>query len=598
MLNNPLFDYIIKMSDIIKLLPDHVANQIAAGEVVQRPASIVKELVENSIDAGATKIELIIRDAGRNLIQVVDNGSGMSDTDARFAFERHATSKISTTEDIFRISTKGFRGEALASIAAVAEVELKTKTHDAKIGTNIYIEGGGFQFQEPIQTAEGSNFSVKNLFYNVPARRKFLKNNNIEFRHIIDEFQRVALAHENVDFELFHNDDIIFRLRKASILQRIVDVFGRKLQPLLIPIKEDLGWIQLNGFVAKPEGAKKTRGEQFFFVNGRFFRSPYFNKAVQEAFEGLLLPGYIPTFFLFLELDAEKIDVNIHPQKTEVKFEDENLIFALVRSTIKRSLGIYNVSPSLDFDRDSGMDAFLNQKSTSGSFKVPEIVVDRDYNPFREETVSAGEKVAMTEMYQQNIQAEPSKINLFEEEDFDEDLMRLPNGYWLFNKNGKTLMLDLGRMHRLIVSERNGKKKRTNEKHTLLFSLEYHMNEIEKNKFRSIKKFLPELGFEMVIANDNVLRIDAVPQGLKETQVMKFLENLFEILEYRTEDEFLGFYNNQWNKIQSKSRFDFLYKMDAELVIKDFTGLGFPEFLPSGKRCFIEIPLDDLKNKF
>ena len=586
------------MSDIIKLLPDHVANQIAAGEVVQRPASIVKELVENSIDAGATKIELIIRDAGRNLIQVVDNGSGMSETDARFAFERHATSKISTTEDIFKISTKGFRGEALASIAAVAEVELKTKTHDAKIGTNIYIEGGGFQFQEPIQTAEGSNFSVKNLFYNVPARRKFLKNNNIEFRHIIDEFQRVALAHENVEFELFHNDDIIFRLRKASILQRIVDIFGRKLQPLLIPIKEDLGWIQLNGFVAKPEGAKKTRGEQFFFVNGRFFRSPYFNKAVQEAFEGLLLPGYIPTFFLFLELDAEKIDVNIHPQKTEVKFEDENLIFALVRSTIKRSLGIYNVSPSLDFDRDSGMDAFLNQKSTSGSFKVPEIVVDRDYNPFREESVSAGEKVAMTEMYQQNIQAEPSKINLFEEEDFDEDLMRLPNGYWLFNKNGKTLMLDLGRMHRLIVSDRNSKKKLTNEKHTLLFSLEYHMNEIEKNKFRSIKKYLPELGFEMVIANDNVLRIDAVPQGLKETQVMKFLENLFKILEYRTEDEFLDFYNNQWNKIQSKSRFDFLYKMDAELVIKDFTALGFPEFLPSGKRCFIEIPLDDLKNKF
>ncbi|MDN3608066.1 DNA mismatch repair endonuclease MutL [Kaistella yonginensis] len=586
------------MSDIIKLLPDHVANQIAAGEVVQRPASIVKELVENSIDAGATKIELIVRDAGRNLIQVVDNGSGMSETDARLAFERHATSKINTTEDIFKISTKGFRGEALASIAAVAEVELKTKTADAKIGTNIYIEGGGFQFQEPIQTAEGSNFSVKNLFYNVPARRKFLKNNNVEFRHIIDEFQRVALAHENLDFELFHNDDIVFRLRKGSLLQRIVDVFGRKLQPLLIPIKEDLGWIQLNGFVAKPEGAKKTRGEQFFFVNGRYFRSPYFNKAVQEAFEGLLLPGYIPTFFLFLELDPQKVDVNIHPQKTEVKFEDDNLIFALVRSTIKRSLGIYNVSPSLDFERDSGMDAFLNQPKSGGSFKVPEITVDRDYNPFREETVSPGERVAMAEMYQQTVPAEPSKINLFEDEDFDEDLMRLPNGYWLFNKNGKTLMLDLGRMHRLIVGERNAKKKRSNEKHTLLFSLEYHMNETEKNKFRSIKKYLPELGFEMIIANDNVLRIDAVPQGLKETQVMKFLETLFEILEYRTEDEFLDFYNSQWNKIQSKSRFDFLYKMDAEQVIKDFTLLGFPEFLPSGKRCFIDIPLEELKNKF
>ena len=586
------------MSDIIKLLPDHVANQIAAGEVVQRPASIVKELMENAIDAGATKVELIIRDAGKNLIQVVDNGSGMSDTDARLAFERHATSKISTTEDIFKIATKGFRGEALASIAAVAQVELKTKTKDSKAGTNIYIEGGGFQFQEPIQTMEGSNFSVKNLFYNVPARRKFLKNNNVEFRHIIDEFQRVALAHENVDFELFHNDDIIFRLRKSTLFQRIVEVFGRKLHPLLVPIKEDLGWVKLNGFVAKPEGAKKVRGEQFFFVNGRYFRSAYFNKAVQEAFEGLLLPGYIPTFFLFLELDPEKVDVNIHPQKTEVKFEDENLIFALVRSTIKRSLGIYNVAPSLDFEKDSAIDAFVHQKSTSSNYKSPEITVDRNYNPFLEEQVSAGEKIAMTEMYQQNNQAEPSKINLFEEEDFDEDLMRLPNGYWLFNKNGKTLMLDLGRMHRLVVGERNSKKKRGNEKQTLLFSLEYHMNETEKNKYSSIKKYLPDFGFDMVIANDNVLRIDAVPEGLKETQVMKFMEQLFEILEYRTEDEFLQFYQNQWNKVQSKSRFDFLYKMDAEQVIRDFTVLGFPEYLPTGKRCFIEIPLDELKNKF
>ncbi len=586
------------MSDIIKLLPDHVANQIAAGEVVQRPASIVKELMENAVDAGATKIELIIRDAGKNLIQVVDNGNGMSETDARLAFERHATSKISTTEDIFKISTKGFRGEALASIAAVSQVELKTKTENAKTGTSIYIEGGIFQFQEPVQTAEGSNFQVKNLFFNVPARRKFLKNDNVELRHIIDEFQRVALAHENLDFELFHNDDVIFRLRKSSLLQRIVDVFGRKLQPLLVPIKEDLGWVKLSGFVAKPEGAKKTRGEQFFFVNGRYFRSAYFSKAVQDAFEGLLLPGYIPSFFLFLELDPEKVDVNIHPQKTEVKFEDENLIYALLRSTIKKSLGIYNVAPSLDFDRDANIDAFVHQKNNGGSFKNPEITIDRNYNPFLEEKTSAGEKIALTEIYQQNIPAKPSKINLFEDEYFDEDLMRLPNGYWLFNKSGKTLMLDLGRMHRLIVSERNSKKKHSNEKHSLLFSLEYHLNEIEKNKYRSIKKHLPELGFETAIANDNVLRIDAVPEGLKETQVMKFMENLFEILEYKTEDEFMNFYQNQWNKMQSKSRFDFIYKIDAEQVIKDFSELGFPEYLPDGKRCFTEVPLDELKNKF
>ncbi|WP_394665236.1 DNA mismatch repair endonuclease MutL [uncultured Chryseobacterium sp.] len=595
------------MSDIIQLLPDHVANQIAAGEVVQRPASIVKELLENAIDADATKIELIIRDAGKNLIQVVDDGKGMSETDARMAFERHATSKIRGTEDIFKISTKGFRGEALASIAAVSQVELKTKQKDATIGTNIYIEGGVFQFQDPVQTAEGSNFLVKNLFYNVPARRKFLKNNNVEFRHVIDEFQRVALAHETLEFSLFHDDEPIFRLRKGSQMQRIVDVFGRKLQPQLIPIKEDIIWCKLHGYVAKPEGAKKTRGEQFLFVNGRYFKSPYFNKAVQEAFEGLLLPGYVPTFFLFLDIDPEKIDVNIHPQKTEVKFEDEHLIFALLRSTIKRSLGIYNVSPSLDFEKDPHFDeimhkTFPSKGNTGGgtTLKMPEIIVDKDYNPFIEEReVAQAEIQNLTEMYHQNITAEPSKINLFEDEDFDEDLMRLPNGYWLFNKGDETLMLDLGRMHRLVVSENTKPvKKGTTNGHALLFSLEYHMNEIEKAKYNSIKKYLPELGFEMSIAHESVLRIDAVPEGLKETQVMKFLENLFEILEYKSEEEFMQYYQNQWSKLQSKSRFDFIYKKDAEQLIKDFTALGFPEFLPNGKRCFYEVPFNDFKNKF
>lgn len=593
------------MSDIIQLLPDHVANQIAAGEVVQRPASIVKELLENAIDADASKIELIIRDAGKNLIQVVDDGKGMSETDARMAFERHATSKIRGTEDIFKIATKGFRGEALASIAAVSQVELKTKQKDANIGTNIYIEGGVFRFQDPAQTAEGSNFLVKNLFYNVPARRKFLKNNNVEFRHVIDEFQRVALAHENLEFSLFHDDEAVFRLRKGSQMQRIVDIFGRKLQPQLIPIKEDIIWCKLHGFVAKPEGAKKTRGEQFLFVNGRYFKSPYFNKAVQEAFEGLLLPGYSPTFFLFLELDPEKIDVNIHPQKIEVKFEDEHLIFALLRSTIKRSLGIYNVSPSLDFERDPQMDEMMNKtfpsKSNGNSFmKMPEIIVDKDYNPFLEERgMKQAEVHNLTDMYHQNITAEPSKINLFEDEDFDEDLMRLPNGYWVFNKGDRTLMLDLGRMHRLWVSENTKPTKRgSTNSHSLLFSLEYHMNEIEKNKYKSIKRYLPELGFETSIAHENVLRIDAVPEGLKETQVMKFLENLFDILEYKTEEEFMNYYQSQWSKLQSKSRFDFIYKKDAEQLIKDFTALGFPEFLPNGKRCFFEIPFNEFKNKF
>ena len=592
------------MSDIIQLLPDHVANQIAAGEVVQRPASIVKELLENAIDAGATKIELIIEEAGRNLVRVVDNGVGMSETDARMAFERHATSKIRSTEDIFHIATKGFRGEALASIAAVAQVELKTKKTDAEVGTIIYIEGGELQFQEPAQISEGSIFSVKNLFYNVPARRKFLKSNNIEFRHIIDEFQRVALAHESIEFSLYHNDEVIFNLRKGSQMQRIVDIFGRKLHPLLVPIKEDLGWVQLHGFVGKPEAAKKARGEQFFFVNGRFFRSPYLNRAVQEAFEGLLQSNYSPSFFLYLELDPEKIDVNIHPQKTEIKFEDENLIFALIRSTIKKSLGIYNVAPSLDFERNEKMDSFFSPKPDAAkSYHSPNIQVDRSYNPFAEATPSKINETAMvnlTEMYNQEISASPSKINLFDDEDDDleEDLLRLPNGYWVFNKEDKTLLLDLGRIHQIVLSENRKSKPKSKNSQSLLFSLEYHLNEIEKNKYRSIKKYLPDFGFDMVLAEDNVLRINAIPEDVKESQVIKFLENLFEILDYKTEEQFLESYENQWIKVNAKSKYDFLYKTEAEQLLKDFIQIGFPEYTPNGNRTFVEIPITELTNKF
>lgn len=585
------------MSDIIQLLPDHVANQIAAGEVVQRPASVVKELLENAIDAQATKVELIVRDAGKNLIQVVDNGLGMSETDARMAFERHATSKIRNTEDIFKISSKGFRGEALASIAAVAQVELRTKPHHAVTGTNIYIEGGGLQFQEAVQTAEGSNFLVKNLFFNVPARRKFLKNNNVEFRHILDEFQRVALAHPDIEFDLFHNDEIIFKLRKATRIQRIVEIFGRKLQPLLIPIKEELDWVNFHGYVAKPEGAKKVRGEQFFFVNNRYFRSPYLSRAVQDAFEGLLMPGYVPSFFLYLDIDPEKIDVNIHPQKTEVKFEDENLIFALIRSTVKKALGIYNVAPSLDFDRDPQMDAFFSSEKPIASAlnSLPGISVSRDYNPFKDESHT----VAPADFQPVNSEsAAPSKINLFEDEEFEEDLMRLPNGYWIFNQGDRTLMLDPGRMHRIVAAENGRGRKRSTQSQSLLFSLEYHLNEIEKNKYRTIKKYLPGLGFDMTLAQENVLRIDAVPEGLKDTQTIRFLEHIFEVLEYRTEEDFLVYYDHQWQKLHARSRFDFVYRYEMEELIKEFTRAGFPAFMPNGKKCYIELPLDELKNRF
>lgn len=589
------------MSDIIQLLPDHVANQIAAGEVVQRPSSVVKELMENAIDANASKVELIIREAGKNLVQVVDNGTGMSDADALLAFQRHATSKIKTTEDIFNIGSKGFRGEALASIAAVAQVELKTKQSGATAGTNIYIEGGGLQFQEPTQTHVGASFSVKNLFYNIPARRKFLKNNNVELRHVIDEFQRIALAHNEVEFDFYHNDEPLFRLRKGTALHRIVEIFGRRLQPLLLPISEDLDWIKLSGYIAKPEGSKKTRGEQFFFANKRFFKSPYLNKAVQEAFEGLLQPGYIPSFFLFLEIDPHKIDVNIHPQKTEIKFEDENLIFALIRSTIKKALGIYNVAPSLDFDRDPKMDAFFSSATPSqSSMNSPgrSLTVNRDFNPFKSQDYPQPGQIEANTIFQEPLNSAPSKINLFEEEEFQEDLLRLPNGYWIYNKGAETLILDPGRMHRLLQQNQKAPKPASSVAQSLLFSIEYHMNEIEKVKYKSIKKYLPELGFDMKLAQENVLRIDAVPQGLKESQVNTFMERIFEILEYRSEEDFMSYFSHQWNRLHSKSRFDFIYKHEMEDLIRRYLKIGFPKYDPNGKKCYTELSLEDINTKF
>ncbi len=603
------------MSDIIQLLPDYVANQIAAGEVVQRPASIVKELLENSIDAQSTKVELIVREAGKNLIQVVDNGIGMSATDARMAFERHATSKIRTTDDIFSIVTKGFRGEALASIAAVSQVELRTKQIDAELGTMICIEGGVLVSHEPVQTSDGANFQVKNLFYNVPARRKFLKDTKVEFRHILNEFHRVSLPHHDIEFNLYHNEEPIFRLRKTTQIQRIIDVFGKRLQPVLVPIKEDIEWVKLHGYVAKPEGAKKSRGEQFFFVNNRYFKSPYLEKAVQEAFEGLLKMGYSPSFFLFLEISPEKIDINIHPQKTEIKFEDEHIIYALIRSTIKKALGIYNIAPSIDFDNDIARfddifrnsstaedNSFSESKINKENYDSKRISVPRDFNPFEQEPkASQQEVINLTEMYKDSMDpSSPSKLNLFEDEDedFSEDLMRLPNGYWLLNMGENVKMIDPSRMYGVIYSQQKSEKKRSFVKQTLLYSLEYYLSDTEKHQYLSIADYLDKLGFEMILDEENVLRIDAIPEGLKETQVMYLLECVFAEKEFFSEEEFFSFYDKQLSKLSYKSRFDFLHKKDVENLVKEFIALGFPQYSSTGKVCFVELPLEELKVMF
>ncbi|MDX5422103.1 MAG: DNA mismatch repair endonuclease MutL [Hymenobacteraceae bacterium] len=340
------------MPDIIHLLPDFLANQIAAGEVVQRPASVVKELLENAIDAKATTVQLIVKEAGKQLVQVVDNGIGMSETDARMCFERHATSKIRTTEDLFQIRTMGFRGEAMASIGAVAQVELKTKPQGAEAGTRLVIEGSTVVLQEPAAVPEGTSIAVKNLFYNVPARRNFLKSNAVEMRHILDEFQRVALAYPEVTFTLHHNDLEVFNLPATKLSQRIVGIFGSNYKNQMAYCEEDTGFLVVKGYVGKPEHAKKTRGEQFFFVNNRFVKSGYLNHAVMTAFEGLLQKENHPFYVLFIEIDPEKIDINVHPTKTEIKFEDEKTVYAIVHAAVKKALGAYNIAPSLDFEQD------------------------------------------------------------------------------------------------------------------------------------------------------------------------------------------------------------------------------------------------------
>lgn len=340
------------MLNIIQLLPDSIANQIAAGEVVQRPASVVKELLENSIDAQATSVQLVVRDAGRTLIQVIDDGLGMSETDARMSFERHATSKIRTSDDLFRIRTMGFRGEALASIAAVAQVEMRTRRAAEELGTLIRIEGSDLKTQESVSCLPGTNLLIKNLFFNVPARRNFLKSNSVEMRHILDEFQRVALAHAEVTFSLYHNDQEIYNLPAGKLSRRIVDVFGKNYREQLAFCEEETPYVKVRGYIGKPESAKKTRGEQFFFVNNRFIKHNYLHHAVIGAYDGTLPDSSHPFYVLFIEIDPSHIDINIHPTKTEIKFDDERSVYAIVMAAVKKAVGIYNLSPSLDFDAD------------------------------------------------------------------------------------------------------------------------------------------------------------------------------------------------------------------------------------------------------
>jgi DNA mismatch repair protein MutL len=544
------------MPDIIQLLPDSVANQIAAGEVVQRPASAVKELVENAIDAGADKIQLILKDAGKSLIQVIDNGCGMSLTDARMCFERHATSKIRKAEDLFAIRTMGFRGEAMASIAAIAQVELKTRRHEDELGTCILIEGSEVISQQACSANTGTSISVKNLFYNTPARRNFLKSNPVEFRHIVDEFQRIALANPSVFFTLHHDGQEVYHLPATLLKQRIVHLFGNNYNQRLVPVEEDTSIIKLHGYVGKPEFARKTRGEQFFFVNNRFIRDAYLNHAVLTAFEELLPDESYPLYVLFIGIDPSKIDINVHPTKTEIKYQDEKSIYAIIRSAVKRSLGRYNITPSLDFDQENSIEHLITSKPLE-QIVQPTIAFNPDFNPFAAEIKkadreipflrSAGEhqRTAIPQNWdtlyeiskketqaQQEMHAEKT-IPVQEQEvskSSERQLFQIHNRYILSQIKSGFMLINQQAAHERILYERF-LHQLENHSGTSQQSLFPQSVTLQGSDFELLKELLPDiraLGFDIREFGKNTVVVEGIPADLSNVAEHALLEHLLE----------------------------------------------------------------------
>lgn len=614
------------MADIIQLLPDHVANQIAAGEVVQRPASVVKELIENAIDAGASEVKLVIKDAGKTLIQVIDNGSGMSTTDARLSFERHATSKIKVADDLFNLHTKGFRGEALASIAAIAHVELKSRTENDEIGTKITIEGSEVTSQEAAVVPKGTTISVKNLFYNIPARRNFLKSNQVENRHIIDEFHRVALAHPQVAFSMISNGSDVFNLPESNSRQRIVNIFGNKTNEKLVPVEEETEILKINGFVLKPDFAKKSRGEQFFFVNDRFIKSAYLHHAVLSAFEGLIKDGTHPGYFLFLEVDPKSIDINIHPTKTEIKFDDEHAMYAMLRSTVKHSLGQFSIAPVLDFNRDSGFDTPYEYSKKTAS--VPTIEVDKNFNPFQKETtyksgnfqsrkenpasweslyVGLADELTVDKPSEESISFESDEVTgtLFDRdsEETGQTTFQLQNKYIISPIKSGIMVIHQNLAHQRILYEELLKNITVQEavSQQLLFPLLLHFSVPEMAILKKIKEQLEHTGFVFSNITQESIEISGLPVALLESQAQQVLAELIESITNEVPDA--GFSQNDLlAKSMAKSMAVksgvALSREEREHMINKLFACKEPSVSPSNRPVLITMDANDFDKKF
>jgi len=618
------------MSGIIQLLPDHVANQIAAGEVVQRPASVVKELVENAVDANATEIKLIIKDAGKTLIQVIDNGKGMNVTDARLCFERHATSKIRHAEDLFALHTKGFRGEALASIAAVAHVELKTKQDQEELGTHIIIEGSKFVSQEVAVLPKGTSFLVKNLFFNIPARRNFLKSDHVELKHIIDEFERVALAHPTIHFVLISNGAEIFNLPSSNYRQRIVNIFGGKTNEKLVPVNEETEIITISGFVGKPEFAKKNRSEQFFLVNDRFIKSSFLHHAVMSAYEGLLKDANQPSYFLYLQVPTHTIDINIHPTKTEVKFDDEQALYAILRSAVKHSLGMFNVAPVLDFDRDANLDTPYAYKDVKSD--MPIIQVDSTFNPFATETkkssssnVGSGFSTYRKQDTSSNweslyvgLKQDTFEVDnhTFETEEavtsklFDDELTetktllyQLNRKYIINSIKSGLLVIHQNRAHQRILYEQF----LTNitihhaSSQQLIFPLCLHLGREEVLYLKDLQPNLEGIGFVFEsIALDEV-KIVGLPVQVKESEVLDILNDLIHNLQQNLPEDSFSL-SDSIAKFMAKSvavkSGKIMNETEMSAIVNSLFGCKEPNFSPFNQPIFITLTTEELDKRF
>ena len=612
------------MSDVIKLLPDSVANQIAAGEVIQRPASVIKELVENAVDASATSIQIVLKDAGRTLIQVIDNGVGMSDTDARLAFERHSTSKIRQADDLFALQTMGFRGEALASIAAISHIELRTCARGAQLGTKLLINASHCESQEPDVCQVGCNFMIKDLFFNVPARRKFLKSNQVELSNIIKEFEKLALVNYGIEFTMTHNGNVLYKLSKGSFKQRIVDIFGHNLEQQLIPLAIETSLVKITGFIAKPENARKRNSLQYFFVNGRYMRHPYFHKAVITCYNELIPDDAQPNYFLEFEVDPETIDVNIHPTKTEIKFENEMPIWQILAASVKETLGRFSVVPSIDFDKEDAPEipAFTLPHTTT----PPSINIDHGYNPFKDASTGSG----TTKIGQYGSTTMPNWEELYKnfektKQDGTDDLidsvstqenkpiilidegpqniLQFGNKYLLTLTNDGILILDQHRAHLTVLYERLMKQIDGINviSQRVLFPEIAHFTGAQNAVFEEIECDLEKAGFGVSRLSGGDWSINSVPPGLDNVDVIELLNDVINQVSTGGNSIKDRVYENIALTIAARAAIPSgrqLNEEEMKTLVNDWKQLQNPKYSPNGKLIANVLSLDQVSKMF